>query len=1100
MRLTGGATANGVQGNLIGVSAPGTSPLGNGIGVQVGVNVDGTASTNVIGGVVAGAGNEIAFNTTIGVVVGQSSSDNAIFGNSIHQNGTLGIDLIGNGVTPNDLGDIDEGANNLTNFPVLTGAAGGVQGTLNSIPDTTFRIEFFGNTACDASGNGEGQLFLGSSAVTTDANGNATIPLFAVAAGQFVTATATDSSSNTSEFSACVTPLAVGAEIEVSVVDTPDPVVVGGQLSYAVTVTNHGPSPATDVRLSALWNGPFNVDATGPTAACELTPLLTCSFGTIASGATVTLGIVGTPGAIGLLGSTFTLQADEADPVPANNAVAVNTNVVGGPFSFVVTNTNDTGAGSLRQAILNANASVGADVISFAIPGVGVHTITPGSVLPTITDGVTVDGATQPGFNGTPIIELNGNGLPTGITVSAANTTIRGLVINRFGGGIGIIGNSTTNTIVQGNYIGTDATGTNALPNQDGIGIGNTITSPTNTLIGGTTAAARNVISGNSRAGVLLITGTDNRVLGNYIGTSADGLTDLGNGGSGVWIVSSGRTTVGESGAGNVISGNNQHGILVFSASGHVVNGNLIGTDPSGNTALPNTLDGVRIESAANTEIGGIGGAGNVIRFNGGSGVIVMSPAAGNRIVGNSISDNGQLGIDLEPVGVTPNDAGDVDAGANSLQNFPVLTAAAGGVEGSLNSIPNTTFRVEFFGNTVCDASGNGEGATFLGASSITTDANGNATIPLFTAAAGQFVTATATDSSNNTSEFSACVLTAESTVITLTATDADAAELGGNTGTVVVTRTGTTTLDRDVAISLDGTSFHQIDYTISSPTLVTSAPGGFTVRILAGETTATVTLTPIFSPLVEGPETAVFSAEGSTATVTIADEPPVTLTATDPDASELGANTATISVSRTVAAGYDRDVAISLDGTSFHLIDYTISSPTLVTSAPGALHGPHPRRPDNGDRDLDADRQRRSREARDRDLLRRGELGNRHDRRSVRGAGADRDEHERQLAPGRCAQPSSPPTAAPARPTRSCSTFPAPVRTPSRCDRSCRRSPIGDHRRDDAARLQRDAAHRPRWRQRGSDVERPLHRQRRIRIDDSRAGYLPLRHGRESR
>ncbi len=198
----------------------------------------------------ADGANEIAFNTTIGVVVGQSSSDNAIFGNSIHENGTLGIDLIGNGVTPNDLGDTDEGANDLTNFPVLSAATGGVQGTLNSIPDTTFRIEFFGNTACDASGNGEGQTIPRRHGGHDRRDGQRDDSALCCLAGQFVTATATDASNNTSEFSACVTPLGVAAEIAVSVVDTPDPVVVGGQLSYAVTVTNHGPSPATDVRLT----------------------------------------------------------------------------------------------------------------------------------------------------------------------------------------------------------------------------------------------------------------------------------------------------------------------------------------------------------------------------------------------------------------------------------------------------------------------------------------------------------------------------------------------------------------------------------------------------------------------------------------------------------------------------------------------------------------------------------------------------------------------------------------------------------------------------------------------------------------------------------
>ena len=178
-------------------------------------------------------------------------------------------------------------------------------------------IEFFGSTACDASGNGEGATFLGATTVATDATGNATIPLVSAATGQFVTATATDSSSNTSEFSTCVQPLGASAELAVTNADSPDPVVVGGQLSYSVTVTNNGPGPATNVRLSALWDGPFNVDATGPSGICEFTPLLTCSFGTLASGATATLTIVGTPTAIGSLGNTVTVQADEADPVPA---------------------------------------------------------------------------------------------------------------------------------------------------------------------------------------------------------------------------------------------------------------------------------------------------------------------------------------------------------------------------------------------------------------------------------------------------------------------------------------------------------------------------------------------------------------------------------------------------------------------------------------------------------------------------------------------------------------------------------------------------------------------------------------------------------------
>ena len=120
----------------------------------------------------------ISFNTTVGVSVTPGSTNNAILGNSITANGGIGIDLIANELLPTIPTDTDEGANDVQNFPVLTAATGGVTGSLNSIPNGTFRIEFFGNTACDASGNGEGATFLGATSVTTDGTGNATIPLF----------------------------------------------------------------------------------------------------------------------------------------------------------------------------------------------------------------------------------------------------------------------------------------------------------------------------------------------------------------------------------------------------------------------------------------------------------------------------------------------------------------------------------------------------------------------------------------------------------------------------------------------------------------------------------------------------------------------------------------------------------------------------------------------------------------------------------------------------------------------------------------------------------------------------------------------------------
>ena len=136
---------------------------------------------------------------------------------------------------------------------------------------------------------------------------------------------------------------AASAELAiVSATDAPDPVIVGTPLNYTVTITNNGPSAATDARISFVWNQAVIIDAATPSQGiCEMTPLLMCSFGTVADDASVTVGIVVRPNVIGPLTVTMTAQADESDPVPANNAVAVNTSVIGGPSSFVVTNTNN---------------------------------------------------------------------------------------------------------------------------------------------------------------------------------------------------------------------------------------------------------------------------------------------------------------------------------------------------------------------------------------------------------------------------------------------------------------------------------------------------------------------------------------------------------------------------------------------------------------------------------------------------------------------------------------------------------------------------------------------------------------------------------------
>ncbi len=418
-------------------------------------------------------------------------------------------------------------------------------------------------------------------------------------------------------------------------------------------------------------------------------------------------------------------------------------------------------------------------------------TISPATPLPAITAPMVIDGTTQPGFSGTPLIEIDGANAGTytvGLTITAGNTTIKGLVINRFGlSAIQI--SSGGGDVIQGNYIGTDTTGTLAEPNGWGqtLAVNDAVViSSSNNLIGGTTAAARNVISGNDIDGVLIFGGSNNQVLGNDIGTDVSGTHNLGNAYTGIRIEGSNNTIGGTvSGAGNVVSGNKQYGVFVTNGSpGNVIQGNKIGTDVSGKVAIGNVGYGVLLATSVyNDMVGGtVAGAGNVVAYNGSTGVFIGQPdqglplpGTGNGVLGNEIFANGDLGIALAassgpPSGPLPNHSGSA-SGPNNLQNYPVLASAVTGpngtvVQGTLNSTASTTFRIEFFSNTAADPSGYGEGQDYLGYISATTDSQGNATFQttLSSVPAGQFISATATDPGNNTSEFCKDLVVSSST------------------------------------------------------------------------------------------------------------------------------------------------------------------------------------------------------------------------------------------------------------------------------------------------------------------------------------------------
>lgn len=448
--------------------------------------------------------------------------------------------------------------------------------------------------------------------------------------------------------------------------------------------------------------------------------------------------------------------------------------------SFVVTTVSDSGAGSLRQAILDANAAGGTDTITFNITGTGVKTINLASALPQITGTVVIDGWTQLNDTSTPLILIDANNTGSDglvLTSSAGGSTIRGLVLRNFShDAIWIQAGSNGNTIV-GNYIGAmDGTGNAAGVSEQNGNSGIWIQGSAN-IIGGTTAALRNVISGNTYAGIQLDgTGaTDNVLQGNYIGTNAAGTAVIANGFDGIRLLNGASSNmIGGSvaGAGNLISGNRLAGIGVYNtSSSNQILGNRIGTNAAETAGLGNGGSGIEFcDTASNNMIGGTGaGEGNVIAYNAAAGITVSATASGDAICGNKIYSNTLPGIDLGADGViNANDAVDVDSGANQLQNFPVLTSAVVSgfdllVTGTFNSTANATFSIDIFSSSTADASGHGEAERYLGSISVTTDGSGNATFSQTLAGVnvvgGQFITATATNSGGNTSEFAANIV-----------------------------------------------------------------------------------------------------------------------------------------------------------------------------------------------------------------------------------------------------------------------------------------------------------------------------------------------------
>ncbi|HWI29915.1 MAG TPA: right-handed parallel beta-helix repeat-containing protein [Microbacterium sp.] len=505
--------------------------------------------------------------------------------------------------------------------------------------------------------------------------------------------------------------------------------------------------------------------------------------------------------------------------------------------TFTVTNTGDSGPGSLRQAILDAQATPGAHTITFNIPGPGPHTITPASALPilgTAGSTISIDGCTQPGSvcvaGSAPVVMVRIHGSNAGLLhakSAGSPTVIKGLSIT--GAAFAISGIRTAfngdfyygadAVTIEYNYLGLAPDGT-AAGNGVGVRCRNTLSTqngPDGVRI------VHNVIGGNSTAGIACtntypfgVGGTISGVViaDNIIGRDPSGASPRPNG-VGVSL----SNTPGAAITGNTIADNLGNGMsLAIRSAGTLIQDNVVAdnggsgisftgglTAPTaftgpvsvyGNAIDGNTGSGILVTTAvAQVEVGGTGtGQPNTITANGADGVTVGSSATDTsgrvRIRGNVIADNGDLGIDLGNDGVTANAApGVARIGPNLQLNHPDIAHAERGstrVTGTHAALAGQPYTLDFYANALADPSGHGEGSQWVGSGDVTTDGSGIASFDFTfpsTIAVGAVVSATATDANGNTSEFS----------------------VDASIGPIAQDDSGSTTIDTDLTLSVLG-------------------------------------------------------------------------------------------------------------------------------------------------------------------------------------------------------------------------------------------------------------------------------------------------------
>ena len=672
----------------------------------------------------------------------------------------MGIDLSNNGVTNNDVDDADSGPNSLLNFPVLTNVTQtGPDLDIDfavDLPAGNYRIEFFENpTDSNLLGLGEGQTLLGAVTITT------------TGAAGYESFTRTLTSVMPSQIAG----IAATATIE------------RGGGSYGST-REFGP------RFEGL--GVLVVNTTSDTLDGDTSSILNL------------LGNRGADNVISLreaiTAANNTLNSGSPDEIHFNIAGA-------GPHTIQPTS---------------------------SLPDITEAIIIDGTTEPDFVGTPVVE------LNGS-LAGLNGDGLR--LVAGSDGSTIRGLAINGYLRDGLVIDQSDSNSIA-GNYLGLDTDGTTTVGNFRGIYVN---LGDNNTIGGITAADRNVISGNFNEGILLAFGSDNNVIEGNYVGTDSTGSLDRGNVFGIYVAGNANRIGGSSSGARNVVSGNDDSGIRVSNGDDNLIQGNYIGVDAWGAALPSTANGIVLSAGSAGNLIGGTAaGAGNTIANQTGVGITLASNTGNaNAIVGNAIFSNGGIGIDLNSDGVTANDPGDSDVGANNRQNYPVITSAVTdgsdiNLTGSLNGNSSTTYRVEFFANAMTDPSGFGEGERYLGFLDVTTDAGGNAVISTVLAApvvAGETVSATATvnlggGNYGDTSEFAAGVV-AQSTPPMIDLDADDSAAPGGDYvttfvedgGAVVIADADATIVDPDSAnlVSLTVTITNLLDGTAESLTANTT-------------------------------------------------------------------------------------------------------------------------------------------------------------------------------------------------------------------------------------------------------------------------------------